>query len=51
MEHIKTYKLYHIENGYKCKVNTKEIKFLFGIDSGNIQVINDHIKNYNYYIK
>lgn len=48
---IKTYKLYHVENGYKCKVNNKELIFLFGIVSDNIQVINDQLRQYNYYIK
>lgn len=47
----KTYKLYHVENGYKCKVNNKELIFLFNIYSDNIQVINDHLKEYNYYIR
>lgn len=29
---METFKLYHRDAGYKCRVNRKEIAFLFGID-------------------
>lgn len=29
---MELFKLYHRDSGYRCKVNRKEIAFLFGID-------------------
>ena len=51
MAKTKTFKLYTLENEYKCKVNLLEIAFLFGIDSENVQEINEAIKAHGYYIK
>lgn len=50
---IITFKLYHRENGYKCRVNTEEIKFFYGIDSENIEDINIQltILNEPYYLE
>lgn len=39
------FKLYHRETGYKCKVNTQEILFLFGIDSDDLETINNYLIN------
>lgn len=52
MNNIITYKLYN-ENGYKCRINTSELLFLFGV-SESIQEpeqINIIIANSGYYIK
>ena len=44
----KTYKLYK-NNDYKCKVNIKELIFLFNIElTNNIDTINDALKPFNY---
>ena len=50
---IITFKLYHRENGYKCQINTEEIKFFYGIDSENIEDINMQltILNEPYYLE
>lgn len=47
----KTYKLYK-NNDYKCKVNIKELIFLFNITpTENITAINDALKLYNYKVE
>ena len=50
---IITFKLYHRENGYKCRINTEEINFFYGIDSENIEDINMQltILNEPYYLE
>lgn len=47
------YKLYHVENGYKCKVNLKELVFLFGVNAAapDPAAINQYLKIYNYYVE
>lgn len=48
----KTYKLYNNYNEYKCKVNIKELIFLFNIEpTENITAINDALKLYNYKVE
>lgn len=46
------YKLYSKENGYKCRINNKELAFLFGIDEtiNNIDYINLELAASGYYI-
>ena len=46
------YKLYSRENGYKCRVNNKELTFLFGIDETitDIDTINLELATVGYYI-
>lgn len=44
------YKLYHRENGYKCRVTLQEIIFLFDIQSQDIDEINIELAATNYYI-
>lgn len=47
----KTFKLYK-NNDYKCKVNIKELIFLFGITpTENITAINDALKPFDYNVK
>ena len=47
-----TYKLYHLENGYKCKVIYPELVFLFGISENmTIDAINAFITQYGYNIR
>lgn len=46
------YKLYDI-NGYKCRVNTQELLFLFGVSESiqELEQINIILANTGYYIK
>ena len=46
-----TYKLYHLEYGYKCRVIYPELVFLFGIpEDMTPDAINDFIKSTGYYV-
>ena len=48
---MKNYKLYSFEKGYKCRVNTAELVFLFNINaSAGVEEINNYIFNAGYYI-
>ena len=48
---MKYFKLYSFEKGYKCRVNTAELIFLFNITaSAGVDEINDFIFNTGYYI-
>lgn len=49
---MKKYRLYSRENGYKCRVNNKELNFLFGIDENitDIDIINLELATVGYYI-
>lgn len=47
-----TYKLYHLENGYKCRVIYPELVFLFGIpENMTPDEINTFIAPYGYNIR
>lgn len=44
------YKLYHRENGYRCRVILQELIFLFDIKNTDIDNINIELAATNYYI-
>lgn len=52
MEKKKTYKLYTINNEYRCRVNAEEVAFIFGIDATqDIAAINEALTLQGYKIK
>ena len=52
MEKKKNYKLYTINNEYRCRVNAEEVAFIFGIDATqDIATINEALALQGYKIK
>ena len=51
MKKNKKFRLYTLENDYKCKVTPAELVFLFGVaEDETIENINRAIKSTGYYI-